>query len=328
MKITEVNEMNNISHYESFPKPEDGHDFHVRIFTALSSFALLLNMFLVALMLRKKKLRKRSSNKLLLNLLISDGVVCILYISHCVKLMVNLSDATSFLEVYLRQDKTIVLLGVAVFLSMLNLTLITLDRLIAVKWPFFYEDRIQTKQVFTAIGVVWGITISYGIAITILVNAFDFGASLYAGRVFFTAIDMTGFLALLISNYFVFVEARKQLRVLEKISIKDFDHSETHKNKRRAKECRLARINFGLVLCFFLFWINILILTIKKLVHFGEEEYHIPLAYILASIYLVTIYYLCNPMWYVALSQEVKREVNWIFMRKNVEKATNSNSLL
>ena len=219
-------------------------------------------MFLVALMLWKKKLRKRSSNKLLLNLLISDGIVCISNISRSVKLMVNSNDATLFLEVYLRQDETIVLLGAAVLLSMLNLTLITLDRLIAVKWPFFYEDRIQTKQVFTAIGVVWGITISYGIVVTILVNVFDFRASQYAGCVFFTVIVMTGFLTLSISNYFVFAEARKQLRALEKISIKHFDDSGTHKNKRRAKECRLARINFGLVLCFFLFWINILILNI------------------------------------------------------------------
>lgn len=96
---------------QSFSEPEDGHNFHVINFTALSLFILLLNMFLVALMLWKKKLRKMSSNKLLLNLLISDGIVCVSYISHSVKLMVNSNDATSLLEVYLRKDKTILLLG-------------------------------------------------------------------------------------------------------------------------------------------------------------------------------------------------------------------------
>ena len=312
---------------QSFSEPEDGHNFHVINFTALSLFILLLNMFLMALMLWKKKLRKMSSNKLLLNLLISDGIVCVSYISHSVKLMVNSNDATSLLEVYLRKDKTILLLGATVLLSILNLTLITLDRLIAVKWPFFYEDRIRSRQVCTAIGVVWGITISYGIVIIILVNVFDFKASQYAGSIFFTVIVITGFLTLLISNYFVFSEARKHLKALEKISIKLSDDSGTHKNKCRAKEFRLARINFGLVLSFFLFWINSLILNIKKLVHFNEEEYHINIGYILTSIYLVKVYYICNPMWYVALSQEVKREVKRIFIKKNVEKVTNSRSV-
>lgn len=214
-----------------------------------------------------------------------------------------------------------------VLLSILNLTLITLDRLIAVKWPFFYEDRIRSRQVCTAIAAVWGITISYGIVIIILVNVFDFKASQYAGSIFFTVIVITGFLTLLISNYFVFSEERKQIKALEKISIKLFDDSGTHKNKCRAKEFRLARINFGLVLSFFLFWINSLILNIKKLVHSNEEEYHINLGYILTSIYLVKVYYICNPMWYVALSLEVKRDVKRIFIKKNVEKVTNSRSM-
>ena len=43
------------------------------------------------------------------------------------------------------------LIHVAVVLSMLNFTLITADRLIAVKWPFFYEDRIHIKQSVIAI---------------------------------------------------------------------------------------------------------------------------------------------------------------------------------
>ena len=46
---------------------------------------------------------------------------------------------------------------------MLNFTLMTVDCLIAVKWPFFYEDKVHSKSL-VAIVVVWGITIAYAMS--------------------------------------------------------------------------------------------------------------------------------------------------------------------
>ena len=56
---------------------------------------------------------------------------------------------------------------------MINFTLIIVDRLIAVKWPFSYMDRIHTKQSLIAIAAVWGITIVYAIVVITLISVLD-----------------------------------------------------------------------------------------------------------------------------------------------------------
>ena len=91
------------------------------------------------------------------------------------------------------------------------------------------------------------------------------------------------------------------------------------------KKFRLVRINIGLILCFFLFWTNLVILFIRLLVCANEKEPPIRVEYILASWYLAIIYYICNPLWYVALSYDVKREVKQLFIRKQ---SGRNNSLL
>ena len=82
------------------------------------------------------------------------------------------------------------------------------------------------------------------------------------------------------------------------------------------KKIRLVRISIGLTLCFFLFWINALILTIKKIVYIDEKEPPIRYDYFFASWDLLQFYYVCNPIWYVALNYDVKRQVQQLFRGK------------
>ena len=301
-------------------------------FTVLSSFALLLDIFMIALMLRNKKLRRRPANKFLLNLLISDGTVCISFISFNGYLLKKWDDK-SFSENSFTFQTSVVFFYVAVVLSMLNFTLITIDRLTAVKWPLFYEDRIHTKESLIAIAVVWGITIAYTIIMITLFNVLDPGTARYLGNVTFVVVVITGFITLFISNSFVFVEARSQLKAIEKVthsienlSVEPGDKS-NNKKEFRKKEFRLVRINIGLILCFFLFWVNVFILFIKFLVYADEVKKPIPFEYIIASWYLVHIYYICNPLWYVALNCDVKREVKQLFTGNKVEDFSNSSPM-
>ena len=293
------------------------------MFIVISSFALFLYIFVIVLMLRNKKLRKRPANKFLLNLLISDAIVCILFMSYAGRLLAIWDDEKSFFENYFMLPALDVFFYVIIVLSMLNFTLITVDRLIAVKWPFFYEDRIHTKQSLIAIAVVWGITIAYAIVMITLFNDLDPGTSTYLGKVTFVVIIIIGFITLFISNSFVFVEAKSQLRAIEKItySIENISVESSVKSNNTQRELckkkfRLVRINIGLILCFFLFWTNLVILFIRLLIHADGKEPPIRKEYILASWYLVITYYICNPLWYVALSYDVKREVKQLFIRK------------
>ena len=280
-------------------------------FIVLSSLALLLNIFVNIVMLCNKKLRRRPSNNFLLNLLISDGCVCISLISYSVYLMATWDDEKLFYENYPLHRTFILIIDVVVCLSVSNFSLITLDRLVAVKWPFFYQDRIHTKQVFIAITVVWVITLIYGIILIILYNALDHKTSRNLRNIAFVIVVIPGFITLLTTNGFVFVEASKQLRTIEKIFVVLSDKS-NKKIEFRKKEFRLVRINIGLILCFFLFWINTVIIRFKLLVYSDEEE-HLYFEYFVAAAYLVHLYYLCNPLWYVTLNHDVRQEVKLIF---------------
>lgn len=89
--------------------------------------------------------------------------------------MIMATNANSFVKLYIKQQNTVLVVVVSVVLSMVNLTFITLDRLVlvAVKWLFFYENRIQAKHIFAAIDVVWGVLIVYGIVLAILSILYD-----------------------------------------------------------------------------------------------------------------------------------------------------------
>ena len=315
-------------------KPFNTTKNYPRSWVVLSSFGMLLNVFVIVLMLRKKNLRRRPANKFLLNLLVSDGIVCLSFISYAGHLLTKWDDTKSFFENYFILQNSVVFFYVVVVLSMLNFTLITIDRLIAVKWPFFYMNRIHTRESFIAIAVVWGITITYMVIMITLFNVLLPQTSRYLGNVTFVAVVIVGFITLFISNSFVFVEARRHLRRIEKItynieniSLELSNKSNSKEEAFRKKEFRLARINIGLILCFFLFWINVFILFIKLLVYTDEKKKPIRFEYILASWYLVHVYYICNPLWYVMLSYDVKREVKQFFRWKRVAIFSKSSSL-
>ena len=202
-------------------------------------------------------------------------------------------DKKSFFENYFILQSCIIFVDVVVVLSMLNFTLITVNPLIAVNWPLFYVGRIHTKESFIAIAVVWGITVVYAVVMVTFFNVLDPLTSTYLGNIAFVIVIIAGFITLFISNSFVFVEARRHLRRAEKIScsiknisVEPSDKSNNKEKEIRKKEFRLVRINIGLILCFFLFWINLLTFNIKQLVFADELEPPISLKYILASWYI------------------------------------------
>ena len=202
-------------------------------------------------------------------------------------------DKKSFFENYFILQSCIIFVDVVVVLSMLNFTLITVNPLIAVNWPLFYVGRIHTKESFIAIAVVWGITVVYAVVMVTFFNVLDPLTSTYLGNIAFVIVIIAGFITLFISNSFVFVEARRHLRRAEKIScsiknisVEPSDKSNNKEKEIRKKEFRLVRINIGLILCFFLFWINLLTFNIKQLVFADELEPRISLKYILASWYI------------------------------------------
>ena len=156
------------------------------------------------------------------------------------------NDEKTFYENYFTFHIFDAFFYVAVMISMLNFTLITVDRLTAVKWPFFYEDRTHTKQSIIAIALVWGVTIAiaYAIVMIILSNILDTRTSKYLGNVTSVAVVITGFIMLFLSNSFVFVEARSQLRSIERMfhNIKKISAESSDKSNYKERDYRKKRI--------------------------------------------------------------------------------------
>ena len=298
-------------------------DRHTKNFIMLSSVALLINAFVVTIMLWNQKLRKRHSNKILLNGLISNAVVCSSLISFSAHLCLVLENTQSFYYVYVRQRKFDVLVNVLVCLSLLNFTLLTLDRLVAVKFPFFYEVKIQAKHIYFAVGFNWGFTIIFGVILLIIYVTIDPSRVLSAANIMFIVTFLCGFITLLTSNTFIFIEARKQLHAIEKLTVADREKSKEKRRMFRKKELRLVKLNIGMIICFFIFWVNALIVDIYSLALSGPMGF----TYMLVAWYLVHIYYLCNPMWYVSMNEDVKRELKVFFKNESVQESVNSSSL-
>ena len=127
------------------------------------------------------------------------------------------------------------------------------------KWPFFYLDRIHTKQSLIAIAVVWGITIVNAIVVITLINVSDGWTWKYLEDVTFLSVVITGYIALFISNAFVFIEAWRHLKKTEIIILsstniaREPSNALNNKEKEyRKKEFKPVKVNIGLILCFFL----------------------------------------------------------------------------
>ena len=127
------------------------------------------------------------------------------------------------------------------------------------KWPFFYLDRIHTKQSLIAIAVVWGITIVNAIVVITLINVSDGWTWKYLEDVTFLSVVITGYIALFISNSFVFIEAWRHLKKTEIIILsstniaREPSNALNNKEKEyRKKEFKPVKVNIGLILCFFL----------------------------------------------------------------------------
>ena len=69
-------------------------------FIVLAFFTLVLHIFVILLILWNKKLRRKPANKFLLNLLISDGIVCISFMSYAGYVLEIWDDKKRFFESY------------------------------------------------------------------------------------------------------------------------------------------------------------------------------------------------------------------------------------
>ena len=135
-------------------------------------------------------------------------------------------------------------------LSLFNLVSLTLDRLLAVKLPFFYQASIKTMHVYVAISGAWILSLIY---LSVLLTTWRVnGVSLMVDitSLSFAVIVLSGFVTLAVSNAFIYFEARKQLRKMSKSLMENLNDKYRKKYMLQRRESRLVRINVGMVAAF------------------------------------------------------------------------------
>lgn len=274
----------------------------------LSIIGIVLNGTISFIIMSNRRLRRRKSNKFLLNLLLSDMCVCVSFFCYSV---VNISDERMNFDSHMTFA---FLISVFMLLSLDNLIVVTLDRLIAVKWSFYYQNKLKAKHVYVTICAAWSITVLYFIILMVVRHSstilIAFGLVHYS----FLSVIIAGFVVMLVTNIIIYVEAKRQLRAISKTFVSaTLSKTERGKNMQRHKECRLVRISMSMVLSFVIFWLPSVISCFYMKVQetFLSEEYHY------VSWCLVSLNYICDPLIYVALSKDVKTEIKRICRKRD-----------
>ena len=181
--------------------------------TGISILSFLVNMLVSAIFfrfrkkfwLRESRLLAENHNKLLLSLTLAD-------------LFVSFSGILSGVLLLTKQDiliykifGTIPLFG-SMFISIFSLTLLTMDRLLAVKRPLQYDSLMNHKTMLTLVFSCWiiPIFITIGQCLLILISNRNYNLELDVRASLLGLFFVTGFLVLVVSNGILFFSLRKR----------------------------------------------------------------------------------------------------------------------
>ena len=299
---------------------------HVSGFTGmvvLNVFAAILNLFAAIYIAFTRKVRKRKSNKLLLNLLSSDMCVVVVHLS-CI--LMNFSkDINQCEDIFFVQPASQVVIAVTMSLSLFNLVSLTLDRLLAVKLPLFYQASVKTMHVYIAISAAWIISLIYLSVLLIMWRVNGVSLIVDITDLSFAVIILTGFVTLAISNAFIYFEARKQLQKMSKCLIENLNDNYRKRYMLQRRESRLVRINVGMVAAFTLFWSPTAVSYLYKYIRGTcfSLEFELILCFFLCCNFIF------DPIIYICLSHDVRKSIRHLFIKedtdRNIRCSTNEN---
>ena len=241
----------------------------------LGALAALPNGMFVVLFIRfRKRLLKKSNNKLMLSLVTAD-------------LFVGAMGMLTGIAFVTNQPKAIYkLLGTLplfcfMYASILSLGAMTLDRLVAIKFPLRYKSLITSKRVYKLIAFSWTLPIMLIPVDTIISFMIGWAFELKFRNVLLTVFVVFGFLILLVCNKSLYSSIGKQRRRLRSLSVR-YERSRAETNVSILSDVQLVQVNAkkvrkastDLCLCSMCVWVvNVFIicwlpLTVYRLSYF------------------------------------------------------------
>ena len=247
----------------------------------------IFNTFLIIFMAMSKKIRKCISCQLFLNLPATHVLASIMHL------------VTFYHQYY----QLFMLCNALLLQTFFSLMLTSLDRYIAVRYPYKYEN-ITRKEVFIISASSWFLTtIFYGLTLKIKVT-------LVTLITLVTILILLSSIILIITNVSIYTIAQKHVRAILKCMV--------GQERKRANTRKSAYVCFALVSTFVLFWSPDVIHSIWYLS--GGQERNKNIDNNLFS-YVIAVIYHCNAMFdpiiYALFKKELKDELQERFFGKS-----------
>ncbi|XP_057313867.1 uncharacterized protein LOC130655169 [Hydractinia symbiolongicarpus] len=263
----------------------------VSVNTFICIVGTFVNILFLVILLRNRNICRQKPIICFLSLVIC-GILC--SVGQCI-LSVH-QVCLLFFHPYLVEDKywkriiyIVPFLYTLFCIQILNLLFVSIDRLIAIKWPFIYHARVQATHYTYVVIILLIMAITIGVLTYIFLQLGYLEEYIQAATL---CLILSGLLVLFISNVVLFIETKKQIRAMKQTSLET--------TNPRKQEIKSATICFGLVACFFILWMPkvvdiILRITTEK---YGKQQIILELAstffFNLQPVATTTVYVLAN----------------------------------
>ena len=220
MKITKMSEEDDLPLTPS-PEPSGRSQqmLYVNIgLTCLSTIGMLLSFIAISIIVYFRRLRKRTSNKLLVNLFIADFGVCLLMLVFHAS-MIDPKSKKERVEGGEDAKDFHIIMSAFMLLSITNRISVTIDRALAVKKPFYYQSKFNTRTVIKITILQYLIAVFYLVVLYLADRWMDKEGFLDLLSLMFIIVVGVGFLVLTASNIIVYIEAHRQINMILKCSI-------------------------------------------------------------------------------------------------------------
>ncbi len=285
----------------------------VYIFSIEIGLGILVNSLFMIVFLATPSLRKTASNRFLINLLASDILTAI---SAAIALSVHTSKNS---QVDIAEKAIFMYIFTTTLLSyLLSLLIVTADRFIAIILPYRYETMSRKKNVRLILVLTWLFIILVLVA-GILLATSDSQKTLRIATAgldyFLIVVALTGIVFLVVTNFIIYREVRRQLHVISSISVYDNDEkaAKRQENNLRKKELRAAYLCIAIVAVFVVTW-SIFVMGLIAKIQRGRDDKHGKQFFFICQI-IVLAALTINPFLYIPFNCELRRKMKIPFRR-------------
>ena len=292
--------------------------YHV-VLVLLCCISICVSFFLVALLSKRPKLRRRQGNKIFFSYLIA-GVLASIFrtVYHASMIALDRKDLRGMqqtVENFIKYKGLFTVIdNTNVLLTLSHLLLLSVERFTAIKFSYFYQRHATNSFVYKFIGGIWAFAL-------ILLTAYLLMIFLEHGRYCFRFLNVTnmiwiitGICFLPASNIIIVSISWKQIKSIQKLQV----GTPTNNARESRQELQAALICSLIVFNFLVVWCPVLVSVIQ--VYWFHCWCH---ALTAVCSFLVVIGSITDSLIYAVFNKEIREEIR-VFFRCDSHKEISS----